>query len=216
MSRIARIFLAGFLALLPLILTVAVTGWVVGLINQYVGPSSSFGRILVSLGMGVGAGSYAPYVFGLLALILAIFVLGLLFESRIGDFLSSLMDQAVTRIPLIGSVYELSKRFTSIVDTKNGGDLRSMTPVWCFFGGEPGAAVLALLPSARPVSIGAHDYVGILVPSAPVPVGGALIYVPQAWIRPAEGGVDELMSVYVSMGVTPPTASPGQAALSRP
>jgi uncharacterized membrane protein len=205
MNRIARIFLAGFLALLPLILTVAVTGWVVALLNQYVGPSSWFGQILVSFGIGVGAQSFAPYVFGLLALIIAIFGLGLLFESRIGDFVSDIIDRAVTRIPLIGSVYELSKRFTSIVDTKEGGDLKSMTPVWCFFGGEPGAAVLALLPSAKPVAIGAHDYVGILVPSAPVPVGGALIYVPQTWIRPAEGGVDELMSVYVSMGVTPPT-----------
>lgn len=203
------------MALLPLILTVAVTGWVVSLLNQYVGPSSSFGRVLVSLGIGVGAQSFAPYVIGLLALLLAIYILGLLFESRIGDFLSAIMDRAIARIPIIGSVYELSKRFTSIVDTKNGGDLKSMTPVWCFFGGEPGAAVLALLPSARPVAIGANEYVGILIPSAPVPVGGALIYVPQTWIRPAEGGVDELMSVYVSMGVTPPTPSPTPAALPR-
>ncbi len=169
MNRIARVFLAGFLALLPLILTVAVTGWVVSILNQYVGPSSWFGRILVSLGIGVGAQSFAPYIIGLLALLLAIYVLGLLFETRIGDFVSDIMDRAVTRIPVIGSVYDLSKRFTSIVDTKNGGDLKSMTPVWCFFGGEPGAAVLALLPSARPVAIGTHEYVGILVPSAPVP-----------------------------------------------
>lgn len=213
MSRITRVFLAGLLALLPLILTVVVTSWVVSLLNDYVGPTSSFGRILVSLGIGVGAQSFAPYVIGLLALLLAIYVLGLLFESRIGDVLSDILDRAVSRIPIIGSVYELSKRFTSIVDTKNGGDLKSMTPVWCFFGGEPGAAVLALLPSPRPVAIGANNYVGILIPSAPVPVGGALIYVPQSWLRPAEGGVDELMSVYVSMGVTPPTPVP---AIARP
>ena len=214
MGRITRVFLAGLLALLPLILTVAVTGWVVSILNDYVGPTSSFGRILVSLGIGVGAQSFAPYVIGLLALLVAIYVLGLLFESRIGDMVSDVMDRAVTRIPVIGSVYDLSKRFTSIVDTKNGSDLKSMTPVWCFFGGEPGAAVLALLPSPKPVAIGAHDYVGILIPSAPVPVGGALIYVPPSWRRPAEGGVDELMSVYVSMGVTPPTPVPSGARLT--
>lgn len=208
MSRITRVFLAGLLALLPLILTVAVTGWVVSILNDYVGPTSSFGRVLVSLGIGVGAQSFAPYVIGLLALLIGIYVLGLLFESRIGDMVSDVMDRVVTRIPVIGSVYDLSKRFTSIVDTKNGGDLKSMTPVWCFFGGEPGAAVLALLPSPKPVAIGTHEYVGILIPSAPVPVGGALIYVPQSWLRPAEGGVDELMSVYVSMGVTSPTPVP--------
>lgn len=214
MGRISRVFLAGLLALLPLILTVVVTSWVVSILNDYIGPTSSFGRILVSLGIGVGAQSFAPYVIGLLALLLAIYVLGLLFESRIGDMVSDVMDRAVTRIPVIGSVYDLSKRFTSIVDTKNGGDLKSMTPVWCFFGGEPGAAVLALLPSPKPVAIGPHEYVGILVPSAPVPVGGALIYVPQSWLRPAEGGVDELMSVYVSMGVTPPTPVAAAARLT--
>jgi uncharacterized membrane protein len=37
-----------------------------------------------------------------------------------------------------------------------------------------------------------------------VPVGGALIYVPSSWIKPADGGVETLMNVYVSMGVTPP------------
>lgn len=76
--------------------------------------------------------------------------------------------------------------------------------MWCFFGGEGGAAVLGLMPSPDPVKIGEHDYVGLLVPSAPVPFGGALIYVPADWVKPADGGVERLMNVYVSMGVTPP------------
>ena len=54
------------------------------------------------------------------------------------------------------------------------------------------------------MAIGERDYVPVLVPSAPVPFGGALIYVPAEWVKPAEGGVERLMNVYVSMGVTPP------------
>ena len=56
--------------------------------------------------------------------------------------------------------------------------------------------------------VGEHKYVAVLVPSAPVPFGGALIYVPADWIKPADGGVERLMNVYVSMGVTPPVAMP--------
>lgn len=67
-----------------------------------------------------------------------------------------------------------------------------------------GATVLAVLASPKPVLIGSEEYMGILVPSAPVPVGGALIYVPAASIKPADGGVENPMNVYVSMGVTPP------------
>jgi uncharacterized membrane protein len=79
--------------------------------------------------------------------------------------------------------------------------------------------VLGLMPSPEPVVIGEHSYLGLLVPSAPVPFGGALIYVPSAWVKPAEGGVERLMNVYVSMGVTPPISVPPGAtkpALAKP
>jgi uncharacterized membrane protein len=204
MSRLTRVFLSGLFALLPLVVTVAVLAWVVSLLNDYLGPGSIFGRLLVSLGMSVGVSSVAPYIIGLLAVFIFIFLLGFLVESRLGAWFVGLFESIVGRIPLVRHVYDLSKRFTAIMDTTEGSNLKTMTPVWCFFGGERGAAVLALLPSPKPVLIDGTEYVGVLVPSAPVPFGGALIYVPRSWLKPAEGGVDELMSVYVSMGVTPP------------
>jgi uncharacterized membrane protein len=111
----------------------------------------------------------------------------------------------IRRIPIVSNLYDVSSRFVSIVDTKQGDSLKSMSPAWCYFGGKPGAAVLALLPSKTPVKLGGDDYFGVLIPSAPVPFGGALVYVPVAWIEFADGGIDELMSVYVSMGITPPS-----------
>ncbi|MOA55052.1 hypothetical protein D3C78_1787730 [compost metagenome] len=42
------------------------------------------------------------------------------------------------------------------------------------------------------------------MPTAPIPVGGGLIYVPVEWVRPADMGVEGLTSVYLSMGLTPP------------
>jgi uncharacterized membrane protein len=204
-----RIFFSGFLALLPLVVTVVVVLWLVSLLNAYLGPGSLFGRLLVSLGMSVGISTAAPYVIGLLALLVAIYILGLFVSSRLGDWFAAIIEGAIDRIPFVSQVYGLSKRFTSIMDTKDGNAFKSMSPVWCFFGGEPGAAVLALMPSPNPVRIGSEDYVGVLIPSEPVPVGGALVFVTRVWIRPAEGGIEELMSVYVSMGVTPPRSAPG-------
>jgi uncharacterized membrane protein len=140
-------------------------------------------------------------------------VLGLLVESGLRNFFSTSVDWLMMRIPLVSNVYDLSKRFVSLVDRTGGEDsLKTMQPVWCFFGGEGGAAVLGLMPSPQPVVIGEHSYLGLLVPSAPVPFGGALIYVPSEWVKPAEGGVERLMNVYVSMGVTQPLSKPpGQA-----
>jgi uncharacterized membrane protein len=203
-TRIARIFLTGILVLLPLAVTVAIIAWVVSLLITYAGPNSGFGRFLVSLGLTLNDDSVAPYVLGLLLVVGAIFLIGFLVEHRIGKWLGGFFERLIRRIPVVSSIYDLSARFTSMVDAKGGGDLKAMSPVWCFFGGDKGAAVLALLASPTPVKIGGADYMGVLVPSAPVPVGGALIYVPSSWIKPADGGVENLMNVYVSMGVTPP------------
>jgi uncharacterized membrane protein len=203
-ARIGRIFLAGVLVLLPLAVTVVLIGWVVSLLVTYAGPKSWFGHLLVSLGLQVNDDAVAPYALGLLLVAGAVFLIGLLVEHRVGAWFGGVFDRLIRRVPVVSSIYDLSSRFTSMVDTKGGGDLKAMSPVWCFFGGDKGAAVLALLASPAPVKIGDMDYMGVLIPSAPVPVGGALVYVPASWIKPAEGGVEGLMNVYVSMGVTPP------------
>lgn len=210
MGRMGRVFLTGLLAALPLLLTVFISVWLLSIINQYFGPGSGFGRFLTSLGFGASTSELTPYLFGLGLIAAAIYALGLLVHSRIGEWAAALFDRLIRRIPLVSNLYDLSSRFVSIVDTGNGGDsLKSMSPAWCHFGGKPGAAVLALLPSKTPIEIGGETYVAVLVPSAPVPFGGALIYVPSAWIEPANLKIDDLMSVYVSMGLTPPFPATG-------
>ena len=217
MGRILRIFLAGVLALLPIAVTVFVIAWAASLVASFAGPGSFIGRLIAGLGNSLGLNieptSGAAYLLGLAIIVGAIFVLGLLVESGLRSFILNSLDWLIMRIPLVSTVYDLSKRFVAIVDRGGGGEdsLKSMSPVWCFFGGEGSAAVLGLMPSPEPVVIGEHSYLGLLVPSAPVPFGGALIYVPSAWVRPAEGGVERLMNVYVSMGVTPPISLPEQA-----
>jgi len=211
-GRIIRIFLSGVLALLPIMVTVIVTAWVASLVASYAGPGSFLGTLITSLGLNVYGSTTIAYFIGLGIILAVIFVLGLLVEAGLRTWISNSFDWLMMRIPLVSNVYDLSKRFVAIVD--RGGDedsFKSMQPVWCFFGGEGSAAVLALMPSHEPVEIGEHSYVAVLVPSAPVPFGGALIYVPADWIRPAEGGVERLMNVYVSMGVTPPANLPAGA-----
>jgi len=206
-----RVFLAGVLLLLPLAVTTFVVGWSVSFIYGFVGPGTVVGRFLTSLGLGFSSSSLAAYLIGILMVVALIYLLGLIaivLQERLQDAL----DRVMRRIPLIGTVYDLSRRFVSMVDRKDADGLKSMSPVWCFFGGgRDGAAVLALLTSHEPVMVGEARYLGVLVPTAPVPIGGGLIYVPEDWVSDAEIGMDQLMSIYVSMGVTPPKAITAQA-----
>ena len=60
------------------------------------------------------------------------------------------------------------------------------------------------MPNPEIMDIEGREYQAVLVPTAPVPIGGGLLYIPKEWIRPANIGVDKLTSVYMSMGITPP------------
>ncbi|MEM8573040.1 MAG: DUF502 domain-containing protein [Pseudomonadota bacterium] len=211
MGRIFRVFLSGALVLLPIMVTVLVTVWLGSMVATYAGPGSFLGNLITSLGLplNLSGSSHVAYFIGLGIILALIFLLGLAVESGLRNWISNSFDWFMTRIPLVSNVYDISKRFVAIMDRSGEEDsLKSMSPVWCFFGGEGSAGVLALMPSHEPVSIGETNYVPVLVPFAPVPFGGALIYVPQDWVRPAEGGVEKLVNVYVSMGVTPPKGLP--------
>ena len=199
----AAVVVGGILAALPLFLTVFIIGWLLTFINGFLGPSSPFGKFLVSLGLGVSTS--ASYLLGLGLILGAIYLLGILVESRLGTWIATFFESIIRRMPLISNIYDLSSRVVSVIGTKDGDNtIKNMSPAWCFFGGKPGAAVLALLPTTKPIQLDGEEYLGVVIPSAPVPFGGALIYVPTSWIEPAHGYVDDLVSVYVSMGITPP------------
>lgn len=211
-------WLTGLLAVLPLVLTLVLVGWVVGIVNRFLGPSSLFGRSFTVFGDWFAAHPLLAYVFGTLLVLVLIYFLGLAVQSRLKKPLAALLDNTLRRIPLVGSVYNLAERFVSVIGDRQEADIAAMSPVWCFFGGD-GVAVLGLLPNPEPLAIDGRMYFTVLVPTAPIPIGGGLLYVPVDWVKPADFGIDTLTSIYLSMGITPPVkravAQPRAAAARR-
>jgi len=202
MSRLTRTFIAGLLVILPIVLTIVLVVWVANIVITFVGPNSVVGSILITLGFGFSASTWVAYLAGILIVALCIYLLGLIVQSRLEHSVHNIIGNVMQRIPLIGYIYDMAKRLIAIVERKDDGGFKGMRPVWCFFGGDGGVAVLGLLPSTDIVALNGVDYHVVLVPSAPVPVGGALVYVPVKWVKPADIGIEGLMSLYVSMGVT--------------
>jgi uncharacterized membrane protein len=213
-----RTFVAGLLTVLPVVLTVAVIVWVASVIDQFIGPHSAVGRLLVSIGLTIVETKIAAYLIGIVFVLSAIYVLGLLVQAGLQRRLELFVDGLLRRIPLVGSVYDLAHRFVGMLDRKEQQtDLKTMSPVWCFFGGEGGAAVLALLATPERILLAGRPHHVVLVPTAPVPFGGGLFFVPVEWIKAAPFGVEGLTSIYVSMGISAPqyfSATPQASASS--
>lgn len=202
LRELSKIFVTGLLAALPLAATVLIVVWGARLIVGWVGPGSLIGGVLVSIGVGVSGSVVLAYAIGVIIVLLAIFLLGIVVRTRLRHVIESVLENVVQRIPVVRGVYDTARRLVDLVGQRDREGLRSMSPVWLHFGGGDGAAVLALLPSSEPVRIDGREYLAVLVPTAPVPVGGGLLYVPPEWVRAADIGVDGLTSIYVSMGLT--------------
>ena len=197
-----RIFLTGLLAALPLAATVFIFVWGARLLYAWLGPGSFFGGLLVSIGLGVTGSELVGYGVGVGIVVLSIFGLGLLIQTRLRGVLGLAVNSVLQRIPLVRNVYDVIRKFVELVSQRDSAGTRLMSPVWVHFGGPGNAAVLGLLSTPEPVRVGDELCLAVLVPTAPVPVGGALLFVPKAWVTPAPVGVEGLTSIYVSMGVT--------------
>ena len=195
---------AGMITVLPIVLTIVIVVWLAGILQTYLGPLSPVGQIISSIGLVIVPDQFVAYLLGTIAVLIIFYMLGLFVQSRFQGQLNSLMDRTIGRIPLMGNIYRMTNRFVGLFDQQEDMDISSMSPVWCFLGGEGATAVLALMPTAEPIHVGGQSYHVVLIPTAPIPFGGGLIFVPTEWVRPADFGVEALTSIYLSMGVTTP------------
>lgn len=201
-QKITKTFIAGLLAALPLALTLAVILWVADFIHERLGPHSSIGKLLGSIGLNFVTSETTAYVIGASLSLLTIYLLGMLVEAGMKTRWHALVDNIMNRLPLVSNVYQALKKLMRMFELKDQSELKAMTSVVCHFGGRGGTAVLALMPSPERIQLQGNDYYGVLIPTAPVPFGGAILYVPVDWVEPLDLAFEEFFNVYMSMGAT--------------
>lgn len=201
---ILRPILTGLLAVLPLVITIALVSWIASHIALYLGPRSAFGQGVAQLGAAFVVGDTFAYLIGVAIVLGVLYAIGLVIQSRLRRVWSQFFDETLGRLPLIGTIYNTITRFVALLERRDDVDVESMSPVWCFFSDERRTAVLGLMPTSETVDVEGGDYRVVMVPTAPVPFGGGLFFLPAEWVRPANFGVEGLTNIYVSMGVTAP------------
>jgi len=148
------------------------------------------------------------FVTGLGLAALFVWALGLLVQTQARARLEGGLDNLMGRIPVLGGFYRPLAQMIRMIGGAPGGELRGMAPVSVRFGDD--TEVLALLATPQIFDMGDGPRHLVLLPTAPVPVGGALVFVSVDRVRRVSGvGVDDLAKFYVSMGtVAPPGLLP--------
>jgi uncharacterized membrane protein len=204
-QRIFRPFIAGLLAALPLALTLGILLWLASFVQDLLGPKSTFGKLLGSIGLRFVTGAAVAYLIGVVVALAAIYLLGIIVEAGMKNRWNALIGTVLGRVPLVSTIYQTSKQLIRMLERDDRADVKGMSPVVCTFGGEGGTAVLALMPNPEPIRMHGRDYHAVLIPTAPVPFGGAILYVPVEWVKPADFAFDGLLNIYMSMGGTSPS-----------
>ena len=201
-KRLSKTFIAGLLAALPLALTMAAIIWLVDFVYRFLGPKSAFGTLWKSFGLQFISSETAAYIIGVLVTVILIFLLGLLVQTGLKYRWQAMVDGIMESLPLVSTIYNAFSKLMRMFEQKEEADMKAMTAVMCHFGGEGGTAVLALMPSPEIIHLNGHDYYSVLIPTAPIPFGGAILYVPVEWVEPAGMEFDGLLNIYMSMGAT--------------
>lgn len=198
-------FLAGLLFVLPTLLTLAILGWAATYARHFLGPDSFLGHGLavgISLVTGVDVG-HLSFLLGLLFVVLVVMLIGLVVKTRLRRFLDRALNGLMDRVPLIRSVYRPVSQVVRLVGSnRQEGELKGMQVAAARLGDTH---CLCLLVTSEIFTIEGAPRQLVLVPSAPVPVGGAMLFVaPEKVTLLPDFSLEEFMKFYVSMGAAVP------------
>jgi uncharacterized membrane protein len=200
-SPLTRPLLTGVLALLPVGLTLALIVWLVAFLARMLGPRSTVGAMLKQVGWSIGETDMGAYAGGVLFALLLIYLLGLLVENVLKDRWTRALDKLTSHIPVINTVFDAATKIVEMLEPRRSTDMQSMTPIMCDFGGT---SFPAFLPTSQTFTLNGTEYHVVMIPTAPVPFGGAIMCVPRESVTPLDCGIDGLFNIFMSMGTMVP------------
>lgn len=216
-SRVTATFLAGLIVLLPIVLTVVIIAWLVQILRDALGPGTFLGELLRRGGSALVENDTLAFWLGMVIALIGIWLLGAIVRTEARRGVQGAIDLLFARVPVVKSIYNPVARVIRLATKKGGGDLSGMDVVAVRFGGDDGTHILALLASNDFYYIGNLRRVMVYLPTAPLPMTGGLVLVPEDSVTVVpEMKVDDLLKIYFSLGALAPESMPPNMLKVRP
>jgi len=197
MKTIRKCFITGLLILVPL----AITAWVLNIIISTMDQSLLFvpeqWQPKTLFGVNIPG-------LGTILTVLIVFLVGLLANNLIGNYVVRLWEKLLHRIPVVSSLYGSVKQVSDTLFSSSGNAFRKAVLIpyphadsytIAFLTGTPGGDVKNHLVG---------DYVSVYVPTTPNPTSGFFLMMAREKVVELDMSVDAALKYIVSMGVVAP------------
>lgn len=197
-QKIKKIFIAGILALLPIVITVYLLYF---LYNLVVSKASPLVRKIVYQ-YNDNFSEYILQISTFLIILLIIFVIGIFTRMYLGKLVIKLVDNIITRIPVARSIYNAIKQVIDSFGNTSGSSFSKVLLVefprrdmWMI-----AFLVRDALPIMQDVST-KEESVNVFIPTAPNPTSGFVAVVPKKDTRELDITVEEGIKFVLSVGI---------------
>ena len=186
--RVRRVFIAGLLVLVPMVITYAVLGLVFGAIDGILQPplKAIFGREIIGVGV--------------LALVLLVFFVGLVATLHPGQHLIQWVQRELFRVPVVGTVYSASEH---LIESFSGSSATGFKHVVVIEYPRQGIWTVGFLTGTT-IDHQQRKLGLVYIPTAPTPNTGWLAILPVAEVYDTDLTVQDALKLTLSGGILSP------------
>jgi uncharacterized membrane protein len=189
-----KYLLTGLLVLVPLVITLWVLGFIIGILDQSLmllpqawHPDNLLGIHIPGLGV--------------ILTVLIVLVTGLLVRNVFGQRLLSWWEQVLRRIPFVNAIYNSVKQVSDTLLSESGNAFGKVLLVRYPHAESWSLAFQTSVPAEVTRKLEGDEYVGVFVPTTPSPVNGFYFYVKKSETIELDISVDAAFKAIISMGV---------------
>lgn len=195
-TRLRTYFLAGLLALIPLVVTVGILSWLFNLLDGFLGP-----YIYEWLGHPMPG-------LGLIATLVVVFVIGVVATNIAGRRILTTLDEVLHRIPLVRSIYSTTKQMSDSILQDGQVNFQHVVLVeyprrGLYQIGFLTGRIEGPLQDALAARTG-ERLLNVFVPATPNPMSGYLVLLPERDVHVLPMSVQDGLTLVISGGLATP------------
>jgi uncharacterized membrane protein len=195
-------FFAGIVIAAPIAITIIVTVWLIGVIDEHVKP------LIPPAWNPETYTAFAIPGLGVLVVAVGLFLLGALGTNLIGRFFIQTGERIMGSVPYVSSFYKTLRQITDTVANQGSNSFKEVcmveypkTGTWCigFLAGDARGEIAHTL---------GPDMVAVFVPTTPNPTSGFLMYIHVSEIRRLSMSIEDGAKLIISGGLVVPSETP--------